>query len=900
MSHHQAAFKALWEKLVAEGMDANKAAAEALKRFRAQQQPSEEQTVSNLSSSFSAAAAPPNSTTNTSDVTPSAPASSTSTIPTSAAVPTAMVSTATATAMASVTTSPTSSTEENVKSVISVTSAKTNNNGGTKSEKRPAPEDSVQPPPSKTQKDNDSSRVMSLSLKTVQTIYQQSQEESSPTLMIRMAGTYFADELKLNNSFVAPSVDLSASTEVATASNPGIDFEGLAQAYGMMQSNSGIANSLINANGRMLDSLKSRVIANPSLLSTPTSLRFVFMVLENPLLLEPSNMHVTRKLCRVISNLSTASREYLVSWFITVGPDRCRNYVKKMHQYITLSIYMEDGTPSIMDVIIALGLIHEASLHHHEKLVTGSSVMNYKEFFNDAINDVANLEDDFEKWYRDRKKNGSNRRRLRSGSSSSSSSSSSSASRSNTSSTPSSSLSSSSSSTTTATATAAAAADGTTTTTMTTTTTDSNDTSSSSTTGESKIDPATLWQTPTRITNPNSSFCACNYVLDTASKAKMLRYDAMIEQRHVVMDVARRQGGYMTQNDVYLILDVDRSNLISSTLNGIGHLSRTALRKPLKVRFKGEKGVDEGGVKKEFFQVMLRNLFDPEYDLVYSMFSYIESTRLFYFSPDTLEPPVQFELVGIILGLAIFNSVILDVQFPKVIFHRLMGASVELSHLQDLDPAMYDGLSQLLSCENAEDTCLTFETTRTTLFGETLTEELITGGSDIDVTNENREEYVQLYLQHRLVNSVSQSFDAFKRGFYKVCECQVLEWFHANELELLICGSNTLDFESLKDGCRYDGYEAEDRVICDFWDVVSELTTEQQAQLLAFATGSARAPINGLKELRMTITKAVESEQLPTSHTCFNQLILPAYESKKVLREKILIAITHATGFGLL
>ena len=74
---------------------------------------------------------------------------------------------------------------------------------------------------------------------------------------------------------------------------------------------------------------------------------------------------------------------------------------------------------------------------------------------------------------------------------------------------------------------------------------------------------------------------------------------------------------------------------------------------------------------------MLQNLFDPKFDLVYSMFKYIESTRLFYFSPDTMEPPVQFELVGILLGLAIFNSVILDVQFPKIIFHRLMGKSIE-------------------------------------------------------------------------------------------------------------------------------------------------------------------------------------------------------------------------------
>ena len=69
---------------------------------------------------------------------------------------------------------------------------------------------------------------------------------------------------------------------------------------------------------------------------------------------------------------------------------------------------------------------------------------------------------------------------------------------------------------------------------------------------------------------------------------------------------------YVNQNDVYLILRIDRANLVSSTMHQIGHLSRLDLRKQLKVKFKGEEGVDEGGVKKEFFQVMLRQLFDPE------------------------------------------------------------------------------------------------------------------------------------------------------------------------------------------------------------------------------------------------------------------------------------------------
>ena len=261
---------------------------------------------------------------------------------------------------------------------------------------------------------------------------------------------------------------------------------------------------------------------------------------------------------------------------------------------------------------------------------------------------------------------------------------------------------------------------------------------------------------------------------------------------------------------------------------------------------------------------------------------------------------MQFELVGILLGLAIFNSVILDVQFPKVVFHRLMNKSVELSDLKDLDPLTYNNLNHLLDCEDAKETCLTFDITRKTVFGEIITDELKENGSNIDVTNENRGEYVQLYVEHKLVKSVQKSYDAFKKGFYKVCDCEVIEWFNSSELELLICGSPTLDFKSLQEGCRYQGYKSNDPTIINFWKVVHSLNFEQQSKLLAFATGSARAPINGLKELKMIITKSTNCEQLPTSHTCFNQLILPNYETIDILREKILIAITHATGFGLL
>lgn len=43
-----------------------------------------------------------------------------------------------------------------------------------------------------------------------------------------------------------------------------------------------------------------------------------------------------------------------------------------------------------------------------------------------------------------------------------------------------------------------------------------------------------------------------------------------------------------------------------------------------------------------------------------------------------------------------------------------------------------------------------------------------------------------------------------------------------------------------------------------------------------------------------------DSDRLPTSHTCYNVLLLPDYESKEKLQDRLLIAINNSKGFGML
>jgi len=306
-------FKQLWEQLVAEGMDRNQAAAEAIRRFKAiasQNTTQQNTTIHENQNSTNVNSSP--SVTPSTLVAPSTTSSDTLSpgVPTPPGVP--------------------SSNDTTELSPLS--SSKMDSNGSGKSSeliKRPAPESIFQLPPAKTKKENDSSRVMSLSLEEVQKVYSQSQLSGEPKLLIRLIGTYFADELILNNSFVNNSVDLSKSTDIATKNNSGIDFQGLTEVYDIIQSSDdGTRNSLSSATQRMLDSLKTRLTGSPYLLTTPTSLRFVLIIFENPLLLEPPNTKITKKICRIISRLPSSSRNILIQWLVNVGVDKCRDYRK--------------------------------------------------------------------------------------------------------------------------------------------------------------------------------------------------------------------------------------------------------------------------------------------------------------------------------------------------------------------------------------------------------------------------------------------------------------------------------------------------------------------------------------------------------------------------------------------
>eukprot|EP00009_Paramoeba_aestuarina_P002693 CAMPEP_0201515566 /NCGR_PEP_ID=MMETSP0161_2-20130828/7096_1 /ASSEMBLY_ACC=CAM_ASM_000251 /TAXON_ID=180227 /ORGANISM="Neoparamoeba aestuarina, Strain SoJaBio B1-5/56/2" /LENGTH=342 /DNA_ID=CAMNT_0047912423 /DNA_START=718 /DNA_END=1743 /DNA_ORIENTATION=+ len=315
-----------------------------------------------------------------------------------------------------------------------------------------------------------------------------------------------------------------------------------------------------------------------------------------------------------------------------------------------------------------------------------------------------------------------------------------------------------------------------------------------------------IWETR------SAGFCYCQYpfILDIASKSQLLKSEAEAQQK------GAHQSGLQQRNakNRYLELKIRRDLIVDTTIHQLLEKPYD-LKKQLKIQFLGEEGIDAGGVKQEFFQLIIREIFNAKY----GMFTYNKETNLFWFSPFTFESTQEYHLVGMIIGLAIYNGVILDLHFPPVIYKKLMSKPVVFSDLEEVDPGLYKGLKQLMEYpgDDVEDVfCRTFEVS-IEAFGETNTHPLKPGGSDIPLTNANRNEYVDLYAKHILADSIERQFSAFRKGFMRLCGGNSLALLKPEELELLVCGNPEIDFHKLEEVSQYYGFSETSTTIRHFW-----------------------------------------------------------------------------------
>ena len=391
------------------------------------------------------------------------------------------------------------------------------------------------------------------------------------------------------------------------------------------------------------------------------------------------------------------------------------------------------------------------------------------------------------------------------------------------------------------------------------------------------------------------------WMLNADSKTKFLREvsksmqfeqqkEALLENLTLVGNIPVLSSN-ISPEDLFFILTIKRDNILQDTFKQIGNLKHPEiqLKKPLKVKFENEPAVDEGGVQREFFELIVNQLIDPSLNL------FVQYNDFYWFNKSSKDPNFSqfYLLTGTIVGLAIYNGNLINIRFPTVVYKKLKGQTVTFNDLKELDPQLYTTLQNILSYEGdvENDMCLTFD-----YEGVPLKE----NGLDIPVTNNNREEYIDAVTRYILDKSIFSQFKSFKEGFLKVTGNIVLPLFNPEELSLLVAGREELDFYALMKVTKYEsGYTAESPTVQAFWRIVfNRLTETEKKKLLYFVTASPRAPIGGLGSVPFIISRDGDSNHIPTSHTCFFMLVLPDEPDEEKLYQKLKIAIENSEGFA--
>ncbi|KIK56337.1 hypothetical protein GYMLUDRAFT_47102 [Collybiopsis luxurians FD-317 M1] len=342
--------------------------------------------------------------------------------------------------------------------------------------------------------------------------------------------------------------------------------------------------------------------------------------------------------------------------------------------------------------------------------------------------------------------------------------------------------------------------------------------------------------------------------------------------------------------------------------DGFDHLGDADLKNPIQIVFvdqwgEEEAGIDGGGVFKEFFTSLCKEVFDTDRGLWLSN----EKNEL-YPNPHAYATEAHslnwYRFVGRILGKAMYEGILVDVAFASFFLAKWLGRQSFLDDLASLDPDLYKGLVFLKHhTGNFEDLSLNF-TVEVEEFGATRTVDLVRNGSNIPVTKENRLQYIYLVCHFKLSKQIKLQSEAFFEGLSEMIEPKWIRMFNQQELQILLGGVNApIDLDDLRAHTNYGGlYDDNEPTIVAFWNVVKTFDQDQRRALLRFVTSCSRPPLLGFKELvpNFAIRDAGgDQHRLPTSSTCVNLLKLPRYKDERVLRAKLLQAITSNAGFDL-
>lgn len=346
---------------------------------------------------------------------------------------------------------------------------------------------------------------------------------------------------------------------------------------------------------------------------------------------------------------------------------------------------------------------------------------------------------------------------------------------------------------------------------------------------------------------------------------------------------------FIGETSPYFFITVNRNTLYKDIFRIFTKTNIDDILKEIKITFKGEEGVDSGGITKEFFQLVSESL-------IHDRFLFRIQNNVLWFAEGKKNN--KYEVVGKLIGVALYNDVVLNLPFPTFLFKIFLDKKVELDDLMEIEPEICQSLKKILEMDEGELDMLEqyFYIAR-----GTKSVELIPKGKNVLLTKKNKELFVEQYVNYLTCVEMKDNIDNIKNGFITVIRLKTINFLQPCELEKIIVGTSFIDVQFFKKTAVYSGFSESSFIVKTFWKIFEEYSKEDKKKLLMFITGNERVPVTCTENWKLIIVRnGCDTDRLPSSQTCFNTLLLPEYSSEKTLRNKLGIAISMTKGFFLL
>ncbi|XP_077738953.1 putative E3 ubiquitin-protein ligase HERC6 isoform X2 [Canis aureus] len=411
----------------------------------------------------------------------------------------------------------------------------------------------------------------------------------------------------------------------------------------------------------------------------------------------------------------------------------------------------------------------------------------------------------------------------------------------------------------------------------------------------SKILKRRLFMDNNLIPAENSSpiiFSDFPFIFTLLSKIQLLQAESRLK---ILQKEYLPWGQVIPYNELHpFTLRVRRRHLVEDALRQLSQAEDTDLHKAFMVEFIKEIRSMGYGVKSEFFY----SIFEEMTNIEYGMFMYPEEGSYMWFPAKSKFKKKRYFLFGILCGLSLYNLNPANLPFPLALFKKLLDQKPSFQDLKELSPLLGKNLQEILDNEadDTEELYIYFS-----IYWDKNNVNLIPNGISVPVDQTNKKEYVSACIDYIFNTSVKAVYEEFQRGFYKVCDKEILvKLFQPEELMTALVGNNDYDWKYFEENSQYGpGYHKSHPTILMFWKAFHKLTLEEKKKFLFFLRGNDRLPLSGKQEIgiKFRCPETFSEADYPRALTCHNILDLPQYSTMEKVEEALQVAINSNKGF---